>query len=65
LKKHFSSKFFAALAALFFLGAALKPTDTAPGFALPSLKGKTVALSNYAGMQSIVLVFYRGWAGYW
>lgn len=57
-----------ALTAFSFLllpGAALKPTDPAPAFRLPSLTGKTVALSDYAGKQSVVLVFYRGWVGYW
>ncbi len=49
----------------FLLDAALKPTDPAPAFNLPVYQGKTVALADYAGKQNIVLVFYRGWVGYW
>lgn len=49
-------------------GAGLPPVDTgrvrigdlAPDFALRSLAGPVVALSDYRGKAVVVLVFYRG-----
>ena len=46
----------------------LQPTDTgrvavgstAPDFALESLAGPPVTLSQFRGKQNVVLVFYRG-----
>ena len=46
----------------------LPPTDTgrvtvgseAPDFALESLSGPAVTLSQFRGKQNVVLVFYRG-----
>lgn len=51
-------------------GADLPPVDTgrvgvgdmAPDFALRSLAGPTIALTDYRGKKNIILVFYRG---YW
>ncbi len=34
--------------------------DTAPDFALRSLDGEVIRLSDYRGNQRVVLVFYRG-----
>jgi cytochrome oxidase Cu insertion factor (SCO1/SenC/PrrC family) len=34
--------------------------DIAPDFALKSLSGDIVTLSDYRGRQNVVLVFYRG-----
>lgn len=49
-------------------GAGLSPTDLkrvkvaspAPDFALEGMDGKRIALSDYRGKKSVVLVFYRG-----
>lgn len=51
-------------------GADLPPVDTgrvkigdiAPDFALRSLAGPTIVLTDYRGTKNIILVFYRG---YW
>ena len=32
----------------------------APGFSLPDLNGKNVALSSYAGRKNVLIVFNRG-----
>jgi len=50
------------LFALVTLGAAPKIGDPAPQFSLPSTKGTSVALKDYADKSKVVLVFYRG---YW
>lgn len=34
---------------------------SAPDFALASLAGPTVALSEFRGSRNVILVFYRGW----
>ena len=49
-------------------GAGLPPVDTgrvaigdpAPDFALRSLAGPTITLSEYRGKAIVILVFYRG-----
>jgi cytochrome oxidase Cu insertion factor (SCO1/SenC/PrrC family) len=49
-------------------GAGLSPTDLervnvgsrAPDFTLEGMDGKQIALSDYRGKKSVVLVFYRG-----
>jgi len=49
-------------------GAGLSPTDLervkvgspAPDFTLEGVDGKPIALSDYRGKKSLVLVFYRG-----
>jgi len=49
-------------------GASLRPTDLervkvgspAPDFTLEGMDGKPIALSDYRGKKSVVLVFYRG-----
>lgn len=49
-------------------GAKLAPTDLdrikvgqpAPDFSLENIDGKKVALSDFRGKKSVVLVFYRG-----
>jgi len=49
-------------------GADLSPTDLervkvgsqAPDFSLEGMDGKQIALSDYRGKKSVVLVFYRG-----
>ncbi len=49
-------------------GAGLSPTDLkrvnvgspAPDFTLEGMDGKQIALSDYHGKKSVVLVFYRG-----
>jgi peroxiredoxin len=40
----------------------VKTGDVAPDFALRSLAGPVVALTDYRGKKNIILVFYRG---YW
>ncbi len=40
---------------------ALALGTAAPGFALPALDGRVVALGDYRGHQPLLLVFYRGW----
>lgn len=37
----------------------------APVFTLPALKGGTLSLDAYRGKHNVVVVFYRGWLGYW
>lgn len=39
---------------------ALQVGDKAPDFSLPSTKGTTVRLSDFAGKQSLVVFFYIG-----
>ena len=39
---------------------ALQVGDRAPDFSLPSTKGTTVKLSDFAGKQSVVVFFYIG-----
>ena len=49
-------------------GARLSPTDLervkvgspAPDFTLEGVDGKQIALSDYRGKKSVLLVFYRG-----
>jgi len=36
----------------------VKVGDKAPEFSLPTIGGKTISLSDYAGKQSVVLYFY-------
>ena len=51
-------------------GTDLSPTDlqriklgqAAPDFALEDMEGKNITLSDFRGMKTVVLVFYRG---YW
>lgn len=40
----------------------IKVGQMAPDFALENVEGKAVALSDFRGKKSVVLVFYRG---YW
>lgn len=42
-----------------------KVGDPAPGFTLPTLKGGEVSLASFRDKRSVLLVFYRGWVGYW
>jgi peroxiredoxin len=44
------------------LAASIRPllTRSSPAFTLPREDGRQVALSDYVGRQSVVLVFYRG-----
>lgn len=44
---------------------ALRVHQEAPDFALRNLAGKEVRLSAFRGKKNVVLVFYRGWVGYW
>lgn len=44
---------------------ALRVHQEAPDFALRDLSGKEVRLSGFRGKKNVVLVFYRGWVGYW
>jgi peroxiredoxin len=44
------------------IAQAPKVGERAKDFQLPSAKGATVALRDYAGKSNVVLVFYRG---YW
>ncbi len=37
----------------------------APEFTLPDLNGKTISLAEFKGKKNVLLVFYRGWIGYW
>lgn len=37
----------------------------APKFSLPDLSGKQVRLSDYKNKKNVLIVFYRGWVGYW
>lgn len=37
----------------------------APEFTLPEVNGKTVSLAEFKGKKNVLLVFYRGWIGYW
>ncbi len=43
-------------------GSTLKLGDLSPAFSLPTSIGSTIALKDYAGKSTVVLVFYRG---YW
>ena len=45
--------------------AQAKVGDPALGFALPTLKGGEVSLASFRGKRSVLLVFSRGWVGYW
>jgi cytochrome oxidase Cu insertion factor (SCO1/SenC/PrrC family) len=61
----------AALAVCLSPPATAQPTrapqigQPAPGFSLPDVNGKTVALEDYRGKKNVMLVFSRGWIGYW
>lgn len=37
----------------------------APAFTLPDVNGKTIGLEEFKGKKNVLLVFYRGWIGYW
>jgi hypothetical protein len=37
----------------------------APEFSLTTLDGSTVSLADFRGNKPVVVVFYRGWVGYW
>lgn len=39
--------------------------DEAPDFTLKDISGNQVKLSAFRGKKKVVLVFYRGWVGYW
>jgi peroxiredoxin len=39
--------------------------DLAPDFSLNTLEGQQISLSGFKGKKAVVLVFYRGWVGYW
>jgi cytochrome oxidase Cu insertion factor (SCO1/SenC/PrrC family) len=39
--------------------------EEAPDFVLKDLSGKEIKLSAFRGKKKVVLVFYRGWVGYW
>ena len=47
-----------ALAGLPATAAAVEVGDKAPDFNLPSTKGKTFKLSDYAGKKPVVIQFY-------
>jgi len=61
----------------FFLGLVLIQTlyaageqvpqiySPAPVFTLPDLSGKQISLSDYKNKKNVLLIFYRGWLGYW
>ena len=42
-----------------------KVGDLAPLFQLPKLKGGELNLASFRGKTNVVLVFFRGWVGYW
>lgn len=46
-------------------GRAPQVGQPAPAFTLPDLNGKSVSLDGYRGKKNVLLVFYRGWIGYW
>jgi len=70
MKKHFSLQIFIlSLIAAFFLmvsaevSAEMQAGDTAPGFELQDINGKTVSLSSFKG-KPLVLNFWATWCPY-
>lgn len=46
-------------------GRTVRVGSEAPAFTLPTLAGGTLSLADYRSEKSVVVIFYRGWVGYW